>query len=123
MNDELLNTGIKYHKTIALMITDMNAKSATASKTEIAANLLTYLKELIQIQHDLDQLATEDNISELNGKYRQAWAAIDNERKAFLNFLQTRDITISDEKSYQAGLKMINQDKLTHDTLKELEMI
>ena len=101
----------------------MNAKSATASKTEIAANLLTYLKELIQIQHDLDQLATEDNISELNGKYRQAWATIDNERKAFLNFLQTRDITISDEKSYQAGLKMINQDKLTHDTLKELEMI
>lgn len=123
MNNELLDTGIKYHNTIRLMIVDMNGKSATASKTEIAANLLTYLKELIKMQRDLDQLATEDNISEFSGKYEQAWAAIDNERKAFIKFLQTRDIKVSDDQSYQAGLKMINQDELTNETLKELEMI
>lgn len=123
MDNELLTTGIKYHNALTQMINAMNQKSATSSKTEIAALLFTYLKRMIQMQQDLDDVATEDNIAEFSGKYAEAWAAINNERKAFMAFLNTRDISVDSQKSYQAGLKMINQNELTQETLKTLEFI
>lgn len=123
MDNELLTTGIKYHNALTQMINAMNQKSATSSKTEIAALLFTYLKRMIQMQQDLDNVTTEDNIAEFSGKYSEAWAAIDNERKAFMAFLNTRDISVDSQKSYQAGLKMINQNELTQETLKTLEFI